>query len=268
MQGKFQDQLGNTVSLSLPPSRIVSLVPSQTELLADLGLNTEVVGITKFCIHPPEWRKTKTLIGGTKNFQIDRIAQLNPDLILANKEENVKDSVEELQRRFPVWISDIVSLNDSLAMIRSVGELTGKASSAESIAKAIENEFTGLSQPAFDFSVLYLIWRKPWMGAAPGTFIHAMMEASGLKNSLSSFERYPVLSANDIRSLSPDVIFLSSEPFPFKKQHGEELKIISPSSIIMKVDGEMFSWYGSRLLKAAVYIKNLKHELSAYFKTN
>src|ERR1700741_3198050 len=108
----FIDQTGRKISIPQIPQRIISLVPSQTELLFDLGLDKEVVGITKFCVHPPEWFQTKTRVGGTKQLKIDLIKQLQPDLIIANKEENVKEQIEELEKHFPVWISDVNNLED------------------------------------------------------------------------------------------------------------------------------------------------------------
>src|SRR4051812_11307667 len=120
---RFTDQMGNAVELEGPPSRIVSLVPSQTELLFYLGLDKEVAGITKFCIHPAEMFHSKPRVGGTKKYDFEKIRQLAPDLIIGNKEENEQKQVEELQKLYPVWMSDIRNLADALQMIRSVGEL-------------------------------------------------------------------------------------------------------------------------------------------------
>jgi ABC-type Fe3+-hydroxamate transport system substrate-binding protein len=243
-QRSFLDQMGNLVTIHFPPRRIISLVPSQTELLADLDLDDEIVGITKFCIHPQAWGSPKNIVGGTKNFHLDEIAALDPDLIIANKEEN-----------YPVWLSDIVSLEDALAMITSLGEMTNRKVQSGSIVSAIQETFSTIKKyPAF--SVLYLIWRGPWMAAGKGTFINTMLGKAGLRNVLDQ-DRYPELSAEDIKMLRPDYIFLSSEPYPFREKHMEELQQISPDSRILLVDGEMFSWYGSRLIKAPAYFNAL-----------
>lgn len=250
--------MGNVLSLELPLKRIISLVPSQTELLYDLGLDVDVVGITKFCVHPPHWLKEKSIVGGTKKFHFETIDRLQPDLIIGNKEENYQEGIELLQKKYPVWMSDIVTLDDALSMIFSVSEITGKQSSGASLVNQINNLFKEIKP--LKSSVLYLIWKKPWMGAGKGTFINSMLEIVGLKNVLQS-ERYPELSESEIKELNPDVLLLSSEPYPFQEEHIEELKRIVPRAKIILVDGEMFSWYGSRLSKTPDYFKSLDFKL-------
>lgn len=261
MKQVFTDQLGNSVQIPLPPQRIVSLVPSQTELLADLGLGDRVVGITKFCIHPEEWRKTKTVIGGTKKFDFDRIRSLQPDLIIGNKEENYPEGIETLSAQFPVWMSDIVTLADTLLMISGVGQITNTAFKSDKIVSGIESSFSKLNKLP-PLRTLYLIWKSPWMAAAPGTFIHEMMILSGLKNCFDKQTRYPELNTEQIKRLNPELILLSSEPYPFKENHKEELQQLCPNARILFVDGEMFSWYGSRLLKFPSYLESLRRVLS------
>jgi ABC-type Fe3+-hydroxamate transport system substrate-binding protein len=256
-QRSFSDQTGYTISLDSPPQRIISLVPSQTELLAYLGLTDRVNGITKFCIHPPSWRSTKTIVGGTKKFHFDVIERLRPDLILGNKEENYRDGIETLRERYPVWISDIFTLDDSLAMIESIGLMTETEVQARQCAQEIIQKFSGI-QKRGGRSVLYLIWREPWMAAGGQTFIDSMLTTLGLKNAIATRDRYPQLTTGDIKQLSPDLIFLSSEPYPFKEEHVREIRHLSPSSKILLVDGEMFSWYGSRLRLAPDYFNTLE----------
>lgn len=245
--------MGNVLSLELPLKRIISLVPSQTELLYDLGLDAEVVGITKFCVHPPYWLKEKTIIGGTKKFHFETIDRLQPDLIIGNKEENYQEGIELLQKNYPVWMSDIVNLDDALSMVTSVSEITRKKNLGLALVGHIGKLFKEIKP--IKASVLYLIWRKPWMGAGKGTFINSMLEIMGLENALQT-ERYPELSEEEIKELHPDLLFLSSEPYPFKEEHIEELKRLVPKAKILLVDGEMFSWYGSRLLNAPDYFKS------------
>jgi ABC-type Fe3+-hydroxamate transport system substrate-binding protein len=251
-----RDQLGSIIILPSPPKRIISLVPSQTELLYDLGLDVEVVGITKFCIHPNHWQKSKKIIGGTKHFRFDVIDTLSPDFIIGNKEENYQEGIEFLQKKYPVWMSDIVSLQDALNMIRFVGELSGTDNKAAKIIKNIEQAFARIRIKPLR-RVLYLIWREPWMAAGDHTFIDTMLNEMGLLNSLKDHSRYPKLSEDDIRSLNPQIVFLSSEPYPFKEKHRAELQHILPLAKIILVDGEMFSWYGSRLIHAPVYFNSL-----------
>lgn len=251
----FQDQMGATVSVPFPPRRIVSLVPSQTELLADLGLTGAVAGITKFCIHPAEWRTRKTIVGGTKNFNFDVIESLNPDLIIGNKEENYEAGINALRERYPVWMSDIVSFADALAMIRAVGALTDREQAGNETAQRITQRFASI--PSFTGQrVLYLIWRNPWMAAGADTFIDAMLGSLGLRNAVSE-SRYPELSVEALQALNPEYVFLSSEPYPFKEKHIDELRAVLPLARMLLVDGEMFSWYGSRLLYAPDYFRSL-----------
>jgi ABC-type Fe3+-hydroxamate transport system substrate-binding protein len=256
----FIDQLGNQIIIPFPPRRIISLVPSQTELLADLGLHDKVAGITKFCVHPESWLKTKTIIGGTKNFHFDVIDKLKPDVIFGNKEENFEEGIRQLQSKYPVWMSDIVTIEDSVSMILSLGEITDRITEAEKIVQDIRQGFHSLLK-CNGKSVLYLIWRKPWMAAASATFIHSLLDRMGLKNALNHTSRYPELSDAELYDLKPDYIFLSSEPYPFREKHIHELQAISPTSKIILVDGEMFSWYGSRLLKAIPYFNALIENL-------
>ena len=251
----FFNPHSNPILFSTPPQRIISLVPSQTELLFDLGLNREVVGITKFCVHPGHWRNEKRIIGGTKKFHFEVIDYLQPDLILGNKEENYKEGIEKLSEKYPVWVSDIVSMADAEFMIRQIGDLTGKQNIAETIINKITISFSALkSRPSR--RVLYMIWRKPWMAAGFQTFIHTLLTQVGLENCVKD-DRYPELSEEQIKKLNPDLIFLSSEPYPFLERHKQELLRIVPSAKIMLVDGEMFSWYGSRLIKAPAYFNSL-----------
>lgn len=256
----FIDQTRNQVQVSFPPQRIISLVPSQTELLFDLGLGDRVVGITKFCIHPEEWRKTKTIIGGTKKFDFDVIRSLKPDLIIGNKEENYREGIEELQKHYPVWMSDIVTLDDACQMILQVGELTGTAEKAVVLEKRIKIDFDSIVKLK-PLNTLYLIWKSPWMAAAPGTFINEMISMSGLQNCLNDKIRYPELTSDGIKKLNPELILLSSEPYPFKEKDIDELQQLCPNAKILLVDGEMFSWYGSRILKVVSYFKSLKQLL-------
>lgn len=252
------DQLGRTVEIPFPPTRIISLVPSQTELLYDLGLEPEVVGITKFCAHPPEWRKTKTIIGGTKKFNFEVIDRLKPNLIIGNREENYKEGIEALQQKYPVWMSDIITPDDAMNMMRSMGEITGKSSEAEKLIEDVRNSLNEINRGLRDGKrVLYLIWRDPWMGAATNTFIHEMLTLAGFENCLKERERYPELSVAELTALRPDLVFLSSEPYPFSEKHVKEIQSQFPNAKILLVDGEMFSWYGSRMRYFATYLATL-----------
>ncbi|CAN5603269.1 helical backbone metal receptor [soil metagenome] len=254
---KVTDQIGYEVNFSYPPQRIVSLVPSLTELLFDINLDDQVVGITKFCIHPKDKVDLRPKIGGTKNFDIDIIHRLQPDIIIANKEENYLEGIEELKKFFPVWISDISNLEQAMAMISQIGAITGTVSRAEDLISNIRNSFKDLPNN-YKGKALYLIWRKPYMTAGGDTFINEMMNIAGYSNILQFQKRYPKITAEEIASLKPDFILLSSEPFPFKEKHLQEFSGFCPTAKVMIVDGEMFSWFGSRMLMAADYFKSLE----------
>ncbi|MFN5366260.1 MAG: helical backbone metal receptor [Bacteroidota bacterium] len=239
------------------PKSIVSVVPSQTELLHYLGLGDAVTGITKFCIHPDEWFREKKRVGGTKTLHLDVIRSLKPDLILANREENERLQIEELAREFLVYVSDISDLTDALEMIRTVGGLTGTTGCAEKLVSELEAGFSAL--PAFPrLSAAYLIWREPYMAAGAGTFIHSMMDKAGFDNVFGALTRYPEVTPEMLAGAGPDVVLLSSEPYPFREKHLEELSAVCPRTRVILADGELFSWYGSRLLHTPDYFKQLR----------
>lgn len=258
------DQMGRIIHCSAHPQRIVSLVPSQTELLFDLGLDAEVAGITKFCVRPESWRHNKACIGGTKNIDMAATNRIDPDLIIANKEENKQEEIEALAQRFPVWISDIKTLEDALSMIRMVGAMTGRSQASEKIAHDVLSGFQILAnhigQPKKTKAV-YLVWRNPFMLAGSDTFIHDMMNKCGLVNAIPGWKRYPQIGWEEMAACGAKYILLASEPFPFKQRHADELKQLIPNANIVLVDGEMFSWYGSRLLQAPKYFETLRLQI-------
>lgn len=290
------DQTGNIITLYQVPKRIISLVPSQTELLFDLGLDEEVTGITKFCVHPNKWFKTKTRIGGTKTVNIQKVVDLKPDLIIANKEENVKEQIEALQKIAPVYVSDISTLEDALQMITDVGRLVGKDEKAKGLVLEIQARFDELKTINTQYSKInaqtdavnlstnqpdqlsqptqaiqptqpktaYLIWKDPYMAAGGDTFINNMMKRCGFENIFENVNRYPQIEICQLSSVNCQLttvnchlLLLSSEPYPFKQKHIFELQQQLPNTKIILADGEMFSWYGSRLLQAPEYFKKL-----------
>jgi ABC-type Fe3+-hydroxamate transport system substrate-binding protein len=250
------------------PKRIVSLVPSQTELLYYLGLDKETVGITKFCIHPAAWFRSKTRVGGTKTINISTIKKLQPDLIIANKEENVKEQIEELAIDHNVLVTDVNTIAEALEMILNIGRLTGKEKAAEELILGIKNEFSKIIRPKQSIPTAYLIWNKPYMTIGGDTFINDILSHAGLQNIFSDTKRYPEITVSQLRTkncpqgTACELVLLSSEPYPFKQKHIDELQAELPGVKIMLVDGEMFSWYGSRMLEAAGYLRLLVEELN------
>nr|WP_294876344.1 helical backbone metal receptor [uncultured Pedobacter sp.] len=264
MQRSFTDQLNREILINYPPKRIISLVPSQTELLFELGLDQEIIGLTKFCIHPIEKFAERTKIGGTKKLNIQLIRDLNPDLIIGNKEENEQSQIEELMEDYPVWMSDIYTLEDAKKTIAQIGELVDRQPEASYLNHLISAGFNDLQtlavQNGINKKVAYLIWKKPYMLAGRDTFIDNILALNGLSNVIKE-KRYPEIELNELAQLKPDLIFLSSEPYPFKEEHLEEIRRVIPEAKVMLVDGEMFSWYGSRLVKAVQYLFQLQKEL-------
>lgn len=257
----YIDQTGRKVDIPNIPKRIVSLVPSQTELLFHLGLDIEVCGITKFCVHPNHWFHTKERVGGTKQLHLDKIKSLNPDFILANKEENLLADIEMLEKEFPVWVSDVNTLENALSMIGSVGHIIDKSMEAEKLIQEIAKKFLFLKKDESPVTSCYLIWQQPYMTVGGDTFISDMLHHAGFQNVFSDKTRYPQVTIDQLREIPFDVLMLSSEPFPFSEKHILQIQLQLPSRTILLVDGEMFSWYGSRMLKSPVYFEQLKQQV-------
>lgn len=255
------DQFGRKVTLPDVPLRIISLVPSQTELLADLNLDDRVVGITRFCERPKDWFYKKARVGGTKDVDIERISALKPDLILGNAEENTKKIISQLEAQYPVWLSDVKDLQSACDMILSIGEITKRRDTSTYLVERIRENFAQLQPLAKPLKVLYLIWKDPYMAAGRDTFIHSMLELAGFENVLTDPEsRYPKLEIEEISQLNPDLVLLSSEPYPFRENHIEEIKEELNLTAIT-VDGAMLSWYGSRLLHTPEYLQSVQDQL-------
>lgn len=260
MSESYTDMTGRQVEIRKPVERIVSLVPSQTELLYHFGLENSIAGQTVFCIHPQEKHKTSVKVGGTKKVRMEMIRELNPDLIICNKEENTPELVDELSREFPVWVSDIQNSNDAFKMIESLGEILDVKEQAVALVGNIKDSFRK-AKIYRQFTCLYLIWRKPYMTIGGDTFISHMMEKGGFINICRNSNRYPELDEEMIMALRPELVFLSSEPYPFGDKHIREIRDMLPYSKILTVDGEMFSWYGNRLLNSQSYLNELQRRI-------
>lgn len=253
----YKDQLNNTIQFKDRPRRIISIVPSQSEFLWDIGLTEELIGITKFCIHPDRMYRSVARVGGTKDLDLEKIRQLKPDLIIGNKEENDQMQIETLQKEFNVWMSDIYSFEDAFDMMQNLGEVMNKKTETKEILDQLKRSLPRIKNIFNKQKVAYFIWNKPYMCAAKNTFINHVLDYVGFENILVSIERYPEIEESSLKRLNPDLCFLSSEPFPFKEEHVIELQKIVPRSKVRIVDGEMFSWYGSRLLLLEEYLKRL-----------
>jgi len=257
---KYTDQLERSVSITRHPQRIISVVPSQTELLFALGLDDRIVGRTRYCVEPADKVEKVTVVGGTKKLRMQAIQNLEPDLILANKEENTKEDIQALAELFPVWVSDVHNLSDAVKMIAAVGKITGKTEEASSLTERISKKRESY-KPLPALRAAYLIWQNPWMVAGGDTFIQAMLQEAGFENVFGRQQRYPQVGLEDIAAKKPDVILLSSEPFPFNETHAKQLSEQLRGIQILCVDGRVFSWYGSTLERAFDYFKSLKPKL-------
>jgi len=252
---QFQDQLQRSFELTSIPKRIISLVPSQTELLVDLGLEDSIVGITHFCVHPEGLRDKKTSLGGTKKVNLRKVRDLKPDIILCNKEENTREMVTALTEITPVHCSDVANLNDNAELIRMYGELFDRSKEAETLIQNIENsrqELERIVSHSKPRRVAYFIWNDPLMVAGQGTFINEMLELNKMVNVFEA-DRYPITDLEALQTMEIDEILLSSEPFPFEEKHKKTFSGISEK--VSLVDGEYFSWYGSRVFKALKYFR-------------
>jgi len=232
--------------LDVPPQRIICLVPSLTEWLWHLGLEDRVVGITRFCVHPPHWQNTKSRVGGTKDVRIERVAALNPDWIIAHQEENTEAGVRTLAKSTPVWVSTICDLSSALEEMAEIGQICGSDDYATRFTREWETAWRHRKRETERLRTLYLIWKNPWMAAGTGTFIDANLRSIGLENALDR-ARYPVLTEGDIARLNPERILLSSEPYPFSEADQWALQRAFPDTLVQRVNGESFSWYGARM---------------------
>ncbi|MBE0422819.1 MAG: ABC transporter substrate-binding protein [Lutibacter sp.] len=265
----LKDQLGREITLKTQPKRIISLVPSQTELLCDLNLENELIGITKFCVHPYQLKSTKTIVGGTKKVDFDKIKALKPDFILCNKEENTYDFLPELEKIAPTYFSDITTIDDSIDFILSLGTILNRRTESKNLVEKIHFkllDFKEFIKTKPTRKVAYFIWAKPWMVAGNETYINQMLQLNKFENIYQNMSRYPKIEIDKIRyEGDPEVIILSSEPFPFKDEHALEISSFTNRSITVFADGEMFSWHGSRLLLAFDYFKALHKKLDSHF---
>ncbi len=245
-----------------PPRRIVCLVPSLTETLLELSLADYLIGRTKYCIHPAGLVADIEVIGGTKNPNVDHIVRLFPDLIIANKEENRREDIELLSAHRPVYLTDIQNIDDVYSFITNISRLyNGIEVIAQNRIEEISRSWAQ-SEVILKGNCLYLIWRKPFMAAGCDTFIHTVLTHIGFENLLVDQARYPVIEEAYITQQDPEFILLSSEPYPFTTKHIHEIQALSPTSKILLVDGEIFSWYGVRLIKLADY---LRQQILPYF---
>lgn len=232
--------------MSTTPQRIISLVPSLTELVIDLGLQKTLVGRTRFCVHPTDQVENIPIIGGTKNPRLDTIRNLDPDYIIANKEENRPEDIKALAKDFEVNVTQIATIEDALITIHELGNKFNTLVKAENLISNIQKALEDRPQVS-KLNTAYLIWKDPWMTVGRDTYIHDIMDHWKLPNVFADQKRYPKITLETIKKENPDLILLSSEPYPFKEKHLAQIEEACPASRVLLVEGEWFSWYGSRM---------------------
>lgn len=229
--------------------RIISLVPSLTELLIDLELKDKLAGRTRFCVHPKEEVADIPIVGGTKNPRLDTISQADPDLIIANKEENRPTDIKTLMNDFEVEVTDIATIEDALITIHRLGQKLQVTEQAGELISDIQDRLTDRpGEP--ELRTAYMIWKDPWMSIGGDTYIHDVLEHWNLPNIYGSRSRYPKLDLNELQSYNPDLVLLSSEPYPFREKHLAQVQEVCPAARVLLVEGEWFSWYGSHMKHA------------------
>lgn len=266
---QFFDKLNRSINVPSEPKRIISLVPSLTELLHEMGLEKQVVGITKYCVHPVHYQSIKTKVGGTKKVKIDAIKELKPDFILCSKEENTKEMVQELEKIAPVYVSDVNTFEEALELIGKLGQILHRRTQADRIVQKIKNrqqEFQSFLKGRKKYSVVYFIWAEPWMVAGGKTFINDMIKVAGFTNAYEHLERYPEVKISRIRfsAHNPEVLMFGSEPYDFSDEEVYEVVRKNKKILTIYVDGQYFSWYGSRLSKAFEHFKEIHQKLAEY----
>nr|WP_230408719.1 helical backbone metal receptor [Undibacterium flavidum] len=239
-------------------ARIVSLVPSITELLCDLGLQDQLVGRTGFCIHPREIVKAIPKIGGTKDVNIEKIRRLAPTHLIVNIDENEKPTVEQLAQFVPhVIVTHPLQASDNFDLFRLLGGVFNVAARAEELCQALQQQFDLLPAPEQTKKVLYCIWKDPWMTVSQDTYIANLLKLRGWQQwQADSALRYPSFDWSDASLQDVELVLLSTEPYSFTQAHAEALQQQIHKPVLL-VDGEMLSWYGSRSIQGLSYLANL-----------
>lgn len=253
------DASGVALALPGPPRRIVSLIPSTTELLCALGLADALVGVTVYCVEPRDVVRGKTRVGGEKNPDLATIRALAPDLVVANIEENRREDVEALRADgIPVWVTYPRTVAEGLAMIRDLGEITGARERAQALLDTLEPLYErarerAAARPAV--RVFYPIWRQPWMTIGGDTYVHDLLATCGGANVFGDRLRYPTVTLGEVAARAPELILLPDEPFRFRRAHLADFDAYPAMPAVRDrrihlVDGKPFSWHGPRLADA------------------
>jgi ABC-type Fe3+-hydroxamate transport system substrate-binding protein len=251
------DDMGREVALDRPAKRIVCLVPSITETLFAFGAGDRVVGVTDYCIHPASGVAGKPRLGGTKNADVDRILLLQPDLVIANAEENRRHQIEKLEGAgIPVFVTFPKTIDEAIKMMRDIAVLTDTRDAAETVLRDLEAARTEVHAAGDGPRVLCPIWKNPYMSINRDTFVDGILRESGGRNVFAArTERYPVFELADAAAERPDVILLPTEPYHFVESDKAEFSGLGDVPAVRDgrihiVEGELLSWYGPRIARA------------------
>jgi ABC-type Fe3+-hydroxamate transport system substrate-binding protein len=244
----MEDLLGRNFDFSTPPTRVVSLVPSLTETLFDLGVGDSVAGITDFCIFPDGVDRPR--VGGTKNPHIEEIRALAPDLVYMNLEENMERHAKQIAAFAPVFVTEPKSVDDVSDLITTLGAIHQRAEKARELRDALDHE-RGTVAP-FTFAVP--IWKKPWMWCGGDTYVSNLVESTGGRNVVHDRERYPSLTLDEVLAQKPDVVFLPDEPYLFTS---EDAGAIEGPRVIGPFPGHLFTWHGTRTILGLRFLRQV-----------
>jgi ABC-type Fe3+-hydroxamate transport system substrate-binding protein len=242
-----KDLLGRIFDFSTPPSRVVSLVPSLTETLFDLGAGDAVAGITDFCILPEAIERPR--VGGTKNPRIDEIRALLPDLVYMNLEENLERHARAIEEFAPVFVTEPKTVGDVAALITTLGAIHRCTERARDLTDALANE-RGIIAP-FTFAVP--IWKKPWMWCGGDTYVSNLVGSIGGRNVIAERERYPSIAIEEVLALRPGILFLPDEPYEFTAADAAEIR---GPRVIGPFPGHLFTWHGTRTILGLRFLRD------------
>lgn len=242
----MKDLLGRTFDFLTPPKRVVSLVPSLTETLFDLGAGDAVAGVTDFCIFPEGLDLPR--VGGTKNPHIDEIRALAPDLVYMNLEENLERHAKQIEAFAPVFVTEPKTVDDVADLITTLGAIHQRAETAQELNDSLNRERVTVA--SFSFAVP--IWKNPWMWCGGDTYVSNLVESIGGRNVLRDLERYPSLSLDDVLAHKPDIVFLPDEPYLFTSANAAE---IEEPRVVGPFPGHLFTWHGTRTIQGLRFLR-------------
>ena len=242
------DALGRSFDFSDAPKRIVSLVPSLTETLVDLGVGANIVGLTSYCIFPPGLRERVANVGGTKNPKIHEIRELRPDVVYMNLEENLRRHAEAIEEFAPVVTSEPKSVGDVGSLILQLGAIHHREGAAATLVRILDEQVRLARAAAKSFTFAVPIWKGPWMWCGGDTYVSHLVETIGGTNVFAELSRYPTVTLEDAIARKPDVIFLPDEPYAFSEADAIELRQSFEGRIVGPFEGHLFTWHGSRTI--------------------